>query len=586
MRKILALLGFVVFTSQAGHALDMVYPAGKYNKTVHDSVYFMGSLAPNESLYYQGEKVKATKNGAFAFTVPLVNGKNQVFLRVCKDGRYSLKQYYITKERAPLANSTDNALVPLNKTVFKTVKDNVPLRSTPIDAGINRMGHLAKDTQLIIDGRKGDFFRVYLSPTKYGWVSNKDVAVSFNANGSTKKPTLATFYNIDDKMVQNLSLYRAAFSYNLPFEVIDTPKELVINIFNIANVNEETLVLRVSKTENIKYSTNFTNGDFILLLKNPVKTPGQALSGLKIAIDAGHGGQELGALGVFREYEKDYNLKIALELKKQLEQKGANVTLTRSADTDVDLEERVKIAKAADSDIFLSIHLNSVPQGADPNARKGSSVYYYNESARRLAESIKNSMTTGLQTNDDGVHQASFAVIRPTDYLGVLAEVCYMVNPEDSEIYKSNTFIADAAKSITEGVVNYVSGNVTSKTDVKVSAKGEKSTKNEKNAKIKKEKTKQEKPFIDTSVREKYKQEKIYVIDKEDTKWYRPNGKKKRAKRPPRQIKNSVQTEPKEINIFASGDYSSTVIQKTPVKTRCRNFFSKLGSYFYNGAKN
>ena len=608
-------MGAVAFGCGMTLAMDVVYPVGKYNKTTHDNVYFMGSLEKGETLFYQGAKVATSKNGAFAFTVPLRQGRNQVFLRACKDGRCMIKQYYITRTLEAPKTTTDIAFTPISKTVFKTVGDNVPLRYTPVDAGMNRMGHLSKDTQLIIDGRKGDFYRVYLTPSRYGWIMRKDVVLMFDKKGYPVKPELAHFYNVEDKTVPDMALYRVAFSNNLPYEVLDTPTELVINVFNVKGMNDETLVLRVAKNEWVKYNTEFTNGDFILLMKNIVKKQGLPLSGLTIAIDAGHGGNERGALGIFRDNEKDINLAVAQKLQEELKSKGANVVMTRNADIDMDLNERVKLAKAYDSDIFLSIHMNSVPQGADPNKRSGSGVYYYNNSSKKLAETMKDALVSKLNTNDDGIHQESFAVLRATHHLSVLAELCYMVNPEDSDIYKSEKFASRAAEALAKGLVDYVSDSsykpetaklITTPTGEKPAKKTK--VKKEKTPKVKVEKEpkpknekiikqkpvketsekqlRESKPFFDTSVREKYQQEAIYVIDKEDTKWYRPNGKKKRAKRPAREIKTNLQ-QPQEVNIFASGDYQELYTTPQPsLGQRCRNFLSKLGSYFYNGARN
>ncbi len=608
MRKILALFGATVFGCGVASAFDLVAPVGKYNKTTHDSVYFMGSLDKGETLFYQTEKVKTAENGAFAFTVPLKQGRNQVLLRVVKDGRPMIKQYFITKELVTASNTIPPLLVVMERTVFKTVTEGVPLCSTPVEAGMNRMSHLSKGTNLIIDGKLGDFYRVYLTPVKYGWISKKDVVMAYDAKGYPQKADLATFYNVDDKTVKDLSMYRVAFSQNLPYEVVDNPNELLISIYNVANMNNETLILRVSKNEWVKYSTNFNNGDFTLIMKNILKTPGLPLKGLKIVVDPGHGGQEKGALGLFRDDEKNINLTVAQQLKTELESKGAVVYLTRTNDVDVDLYERVKFAKANDADIFISVHMNSLPQGADPNARHGSGVYYYNNSAKSLADSIRKSLVAELDTNDDNSHQASFAVLRTGEYLGVLAELAYMINPEDSVIYKSPDFAEKSAAAIAKGVVNYVKG-------VPPAPKIDKAAQKKKSVAPKKEKVKKiraerdpksqenlkrnwqwfgqksvpdvdNKPFLDTSVRKKYEQEAIYVIDENDKKWYRPKGKKKRVKRPPREIKHADYNVESEINIFASGDYKEIVVQEPTFRERTRSFFSKLSSYFYNGAKN
>lgn len=615
MRKILALFGAAIFSCGVASAFDLVTPVGKYNKTFHNSVYFMGSLDKGESLYYQTEKIKTAENGAFAFTVPLKQGRNQVLLRVTKDGHSTIKQYFITKELRQAPSTTAVVTEEFPRVVYRTISQGAPLRSTPIDAGINRMSHLAKDTNLIIDGRQGDFYRVYLSPTRYAWIKVSDVSVAYDNLGEPVKPTLATFYNVDDKTVKDLSMYRVAFSQNLPYEIVDTPEELLITIYNIANMNNESLILRVSKNEWVKYSTSFVNGDFTLIMKNIVKKSNSPLSGITIVVDAGHGGSENGALGLFRDYEKNINLSVAKLLKQELEKNGATVYMTRISDADVELQDRVKIAKAYDADMFLSIHLNSVPQGTDPNARKGSGVYYYNNSAKNLADSVRKSLVAGLDTNDDGLHQASFAVLRTGEYLGILAELCYMVNPDDSVIYKSSDFAKKSAEAISEGVVEYVKGITQTSVKLDTNENLSQNTKKPKKDRVKKVKLEKapkesketanksesdkswfkkrvkpvseesQKPFLDTSVRQKYEQEAIYVIDKEDTKWYRPRGKKKRVKRPPRVIKQDY-VAPTEINIFASGDYEEYAPPELSLRQRTRNFFSKFSSYFYNGARN
>jgi N-acetylmuramoyl-L-alanine amidase len=61
-----------------------------------------------------------------------------------------------------------------------------------------------------------------------------------------------------------------------------------------------------------------------------------------------------------------------------------------------------------------------------------------------------------LQTVNGGVTQASFAVIRPTEYIGVLAEIAYLVNPEDVSIYKSKRFYHNSALALYKGLVNYI----------------------------------------------------------------------------------------------------------------------------------
>jgi N-acetylmuramoyl-L-alanine amidase len=90
-----------------------------------------------------------------------------------------------------------------------------------------------------------------------------------------------------------------------------------------------------------------------------------------IVIDAGHGGHDPGALGA-RSHEKDVTLAAAKALKARLEQTGRfKVVMTRDGDVYIPLEQRVKIARASNADLFISLHADS---GGDPKVR-GATVY-------------------------------------------------------------------------------------------------------------------------------------------------------------------------------------------------------------------
>ena len=61
-----------------------------------------------------------------------------------------------------------------------------------------------------------------------------------------------------------------------------------------------------------------------------------------------------------------------------------------------------------------------------------------------------------IGTRNDGVKTASFAVIRPTEYIGILLEVAYMTNPIDSVLYSQESFPRDAANGIADGILRYI----------------------------------------------------------------------------------------------------------------------------------
>jgi len=111
----------------------------------------------------------------------------------------------------------------------------------------------------------------------------------------------------------------------------------------------------------------------VVPVSNTEPAPRLALSERKvIVIDAGHGGHDVGAQSLVRN-EKDINLAAALDLKARLERTGRyRVVMTRDTDVFIPLEERVRIARRAKADLFISLHSDSA--GADPTPH-GASVY-------------------------------------------------------------------------------------------------------------------------------------------------------------------------------------------------------------------
>ena len=211
--------------------------------------------------------------------------------------------------------------------------------------------------------------------------------------------------------------------------------------------------LNIPKPDKYAYTITLEEGKYTFKVR---KLP-ENLKETTVIIDAGHGGYEKGAIGCLGDEEKDINLKIAMQVEEMLKSKGINVLMTRNCDANVSLSDRVDFAKENDADIFVSIHLNSigdVPMNIHKN--RGTSVYYFNNNSKGLADSIEKYVTGQANTHDDGVRAASFAVIRPTEYVGVLVETAYMTNPLDSVLYTNDKWITKAAKGISEGIVKYL----------------------------------------------------------------------------------------------------------------------------------
>ncbi|HEY3225460.1 MAG TPA: N-acetylmuramoyl-L-alanine amidase [Planctomycetota bacterium] len=157
----------------------------------------------------------------------------------------------------------------------------------------------------------------------------------------------------------------------------------------------------------------------------------------KIVIDPGHGGIHTGCQARGGYYEKDVTLDVSRRLRGLLEAMGVEVVLTREADlqfsedVDEDLMRRVRISDRARPDLFLSIHCN---WARDPEVR-GFEVYVSRDpkpdhgSSRRLAGEIRNAFRAGLDTEDRGIKEAGFKVIKHTEAPAVLVELDFISNP-------------------------------------------------------------------------------------------------------------------------------------------------------------
>ena len=445
MQKIFIFIILFIFFISPSFAYELILPKEKKFVTNNNYVLFTGKTGHNESITINGEKIYTAANGAFAHSVKLNNGENRIALK----SNYSIRIYKIVKK--PPAEIFEPPTEEFTPELYMVLKDNTPLRSTPIDYGMNRMSHLFAGTQLIINGSKGDFYRVFLSKNKDGWIAKNSIKKVLEEKENTPR-----FLSVNSKTYNNASIHTIEFTEKLPYTIEETPNEIYFKVYNPMVSEDSVYTITAQKPKKYNYKTSLTEGTYVFKVCSFPETTG-SLDGINIFVDAGHGGNEYGAIGCLGDKEKDINLKIALELKEILGLMGANVFMSRECDGFVSLDDRVNMAKENCADIFISIHLNSIPDiKMDIHKNRGTSVYYYNLNSKMLAENILDSVTKELKTRNDGLRTASFAVIRPTDYAGILIENAYMTNPLDSVLYKKDSFPHDTAKAIADGILNYV----------------------------------------------------------------------------------------------------------------------------------
>ena len=191
-----------------------------------------------------------------------------------------------------------------------------------------------------------------------------------------------------------------------------------------------------------------------------------------IVIDAGHGGEDGGAIGANGAYEKDINLTLANKLKSKLDEKNIPCVLTRSTDIllydknadyegkkkRLDLLARKEFAESYENAIFISIHQNSYPKAQ----YRGFQIYYSpnnavsNELAILIEKTVKDSI---LQSNTRASKKADSSIYL-LDKLycpAVLIECGFLSNPEECALLCDENYQNELCDSITDGVVKFIS---------------------------------------------------------------------------------------------------------------------------------
>ena len=187
------------------------------------------------------------------------------------------------------------------------------------------------------------------------------------------------------------------------------------------------------------------------------KDGGQTKEKEKVAIDPGHGDHndknkqvDPGAVNG-TDYEKDIALNISNEVKKELEVKGYIIIMTRTGDVDnAGNKLQWRIDKAVGTDIFVSIHTNSVSS----STANGFSVCYKSgdTNSKSLAQSIQDQNT--LFTNRGISERNNLYVLNKYSGTAVLVEVGFISNASDLNLMKNNT--SDIGKQIATGIINYL----------------------------------------------------------------------------------------------------------------------------------
>jgi N-acetylmuramoyl-L-alanine amidase len=180
------------------------------------------------------------------------------------------------------------------------------------------------------------------------------------------------------------------------------------------------------------------------------------LSGLTIAVDAGHGGDNHGAIGATGVQEKDMTISMVHYVDSILTAKGAKVVLTRTENDGAAMSERIDKIVRSGARLLVSLHCNSAGDASDPLALRGVSTYYRHIGFKSLADIMYDKMLAIGLKQFGVVGGFNFMLNSLTQMPNVLVETAFLSNPEDEMLLLDDRFRKKVAEQVTMGLEEYV----------------------------------------------------------------------------------------------------------------------------------
>ncbi len=186
-----------------------------------------------------------------------------------------------------------------------------------------------------------------------------------------------------------------------------------------------------------------------------------------VVIDAGHGGNDPGKIGVDDSQEKDLNLIIAKKVQKLLEQQDVEVVMTRESDAGLydeqssnkkvqDMKNRCALINETQPDCVVSIHQNSYHE----EYVNGAQVFYYgtSEEGKKLAEILQSQLVSHVDPENHRQAKAneSYYLLKKTEVPIVIVECGFLSNWEEAKKLQEDSYQNQIAWAVSMGILSYL----------------------------------------------------------------------------------------------------------------------------------
>jgi N-acetylmuramoyl-L-alanine amidase len=333
--------------------------------------------------------------------------------------------------------------------------------------------------RVAVIGKSKHQYKVRLTPSVVAWVPEENLRIlpaGTPVPASFVGSVTASGNGSEDIVIVGLT-ERLAYTT----EQLVNPAMVIVNIFGAtSNTNWITQHLSAEGIQNIAWEqageghyrlkialTNAThwghdagyrNGSNlqIRLRRPPVMRADSVLHGLVIAVDAGHGGENLGAVGSTGSRERDLTLLIAQEVEKVLTGRGAKAVMTRKDSSGISNLQRIEMILASRAHVLLSIHCNSVAFNVDAERVQGTSTFYHHTGFKPLATRLYGRLLELGLAQFGIVGSFNFALNGLTQLPNVLVETAFISNPDDEGRLLDEQFRRQMASKIVQGIEDFL----------------------------------------------------------------------------------------------------------------------------------
>lgn len=364
-------------------------------------------------------------------------------------------------------------ILPLGQLEVAQVTADSGVARTGPSTDHSRMTPLPKGTQATVTGYEGEWLRL-----DYGaWIRRSEVQVI----AATVPPT-SLIRSIKARQVNDWTEVSFPLQVPVPVSVQQDDRAFTLTLHNTVaqtdtiRLDDDPLIQRLdwrqSQPDRVQYvfhlktaqqwgyKLRYEGSTLVLSLRHPPVVTGGTrlpLAGVTVVLDPGHGGPEdLGARGPNGYPEKAVALTISQRVREALVKRGARVYMTREADVDLPLQDRVALIQKVEPTIALSLHYNALPDNGDALRTAGISTFWYQPQAQDLALSLHNSLTARLNRPSYGVYWNNLAMTRPAVAPSVLLELGFMINPDEFEWIVNSAEQQRLAEAIAEGITAWV----------------------------------------------------------------------------------------------------------------------------------